>query len=194
MPVDIIEPIQTRRLSLRPLATSDADLLFALFAHWSVIEHLSAPPWPYRLVDMRDFVGTLLGATEPDREIFRVVMRDGKPIGGISQRHRLASNLQSGAGPNIGYWLGQRYWGQGYMTEAVIALAHHIFATSDVDAIYSGAFAENTASLRVQSKSGFAHDGETVLHSNPKKTPLAHVNTVRNRQTPPFVPRSGKSP
>lgn len=194
VPDEVIETIATRRLSLRALATSDIDDLFALFADWAVIEHLSAPPWPYERSHMEDFVNSLMRATEPSREIFRVVICDGKPIGGISLRERPISHVQSGIGPNIGYWLGVPYWGQGYMTEAVVALNQHIFANSDVDAIYSGAFAENAASLRVQSKSGFTRDGETKLYSNPKNTFRTHVNTVLNRHTLPLAPLSGKSP
>lgn len=116
MPEGVIEAIVTRRLSLRPLAKSDVDHLFALFADWAVIEHLSAPPWPYERSHMEEFVNSLIGATGPDREIFRVLTCDGNPIGGISQRERLTSHVQSGIGPNIGYWLGVPYWGQGYMT------------------------------------------------------------------------------
>ena len=88
---------------------------------------------------------------------------------------------QSGAGPNVGYWLGEPHWGKGYMTEAVNALVHHIFATSDAHAIYLGAFTANASSLRVQTKVGFVSDGETKLHSNPQNVEFAHINTMLTR-------------
>ena len=175
--------IRTKRSVLRPFAADDANRLFPLFAEWPVIQWLSAPPWPYRLAHMQNFVDRLLAEDSPDREVFRVIEIGGMPIGGISLRQRERSHLQSGSGPNVGYWLGTQYWGQGYMTEAVTALAQHTFATSNAEAIYSGVLAENARSLRVQTKVGFERDGATMLHSNPRNTELPHVNTKLTRRT-----------
>lgn len=174
--------IVTERLILRPLAPADAAPLFRLFGNWAVIEWLSAPPWPYARADMDAFMARQLAGTAPDDEVFLVIERAGAPIGGISTRRRSASHLQSAAGPNIGYWLGADHWGQGCMSEAAAGLVRHIFATTGVNAIYSGAFTGNTASLRVQSKLGFARDGETMLYSNPQKADLPHTNTVLTRR------------
>ena len=177
-----METIRTGRLVLRPLAAEDADQLFPLFSDWAVIQWLSAPPWPYEPSHMVGFVSKMRDQIAPDREIFSVITFESAPIGGISWRQRGPSHLQSGGGPNIGYWLGAPHWGKGYMTEAARALCRQIFATCDTDTIYSGAFTENAASLRVQSKLGFAHDGDTMLRSNPKSIELAHVNTILTRR------------
>ena len=172
--------IGTRRLVLRPLRDGDAAAIFASFNDWDVVRFLSAPPWPYTLADAESFVRLV---TDPasDAEIAFAITLNSKLIGSIGVRERPASNLQSGAGPNIGYWLGKRHWGHGYMTEAVRALIAHVFALSRAEAIYSGAFADNLASLRVQEKSGFIHAGATTLLSRPTGHELAHVNTVLTR-------------
>lgn len=174
--------IESERLVLRPLVAEDAPQLFALFAEWPVIKWLSAPPWPYQPCHMRGFIDRVLTETAPHHEVFWVIERDGTPIGGISLRDREPSHLQSGPGPNVGYWLGTRYWGQSYMTEALAALVDYIFATSGAEAIYSGAFTENAASLRVQMKVGFERDGDTMLHSNPRDAVFPHVNTKLTRR------------
>ena len=88
---------------------------------------------------------------------------------------------------NVGYWLGKQHWGHGYMTEALRALVNHVFALSGADAIYSGAFADNRASLRVQEKAGFVHAGETALFSRPHGRERAHVNTVLTRASLEFL-------
>ncbi len=160
----------------------DGERLFPLFSDWAVIEWLSAPPWPYTRADMDAFVARTIGASAPDREVFRVITCDGLPIGGISTRLRPASHLQSGDGPNIGYWLGTAHWKRGYMSEAAGGLVRHIFASSLADTIYCGAFTGNSASLRVQSKLGFAREGETILRSNPQGRDLAHINTKLTRR------------
>ena len=184
--------ITTERLVLRPLEVADAAPLFALFNEWAVIEWLSEPPWPYTLADMENFIARMMPETEPDQEIFRVITLRAAPIGGISWRQRPANRTQSGAGPNIGYWLGSAHWNNGYMAEAVGGLAEHIFATTNADAIYSSAFTGNTASLRVQAKLGFVRDGETTLRSNPQNADLPLIKTTLTRRA--FAaPQSRKS-
>ena len=42
---------------------------------------------------------------------------------------------------------------------------------------YSGAFADNAASLRVLEKLGFARDGEAMLYAKPRGRAFPHVNT-----------------
>jgi RimJ/RimL family protein N-acetyltransferase len=130
--------ITTPRLTLRPLAFADTAALLPLFSDWRVIEWLLAPPWPYTEADMHSYFGALLASAAPDREILRVIECQGTAIGGISERMRPASHLQSGPGPNIGYWLARPHWGRGYMTEAAGALIPHIFTTLDVNAVYWG--------------------------------------------------------
>ena len=173
--------ITTERLVLRSPEAADVAPLFALFNDWAVVEWLSAPPWPYTLADMEGFITRMRTTTAPDREVFFVITRAGQPIGGLSWRERPANRLQSGAGPNVGYWLGAAHWGRGYMTEAVGGLARHVFASSDANAIYSSAFTGNAASLRVQSKLGFVRDGETTLRSNPQNADLPLIKTVLTR-------------
>jgi RimJ/RimL family protein N-acetyltransferase len=175
--------IVTTRLILRPLVIDDTAALLPLFNDWAVIEWLSAPPWPYTEADMRGYFGALLESTEADREVVYVVENNDKPLGGISWRLRPASHLQSGDGPNLGYWLGRQHWGQGFMTEAACGLIQHLFTTTQANAIYSGAFEGNKPSLNVQEKLGFVRDGVTTLRSNPRRLDLPHTNTVLTRTT-----------
>jgi RimJ/RimL family protein N-acetyltransferase len=179
--------IGTGRLILRPLRESDAAAIFALFNDWNVMRWLSAPPWPYTRADAENYVRAALDpASETAETAFAITLHD-QLIGLIGLRRRPASNLQSEAGLNIGYWLGTPYWRHGYMTEALRALVNHVFALTPSDALFCGAFAENRASLRVQEKAGFMHAGETVLFSRPNGRELAHVNTVLTRASLEFL-------
>jgi RimJ/RimL family protein N-acetyltransferase len=144
--------LHTRRLLLRPLRPDDATPLFALFNNWNVIRFLSAPPWPYTPGDSRLFVNGVVARSPELNEDVLAITRDGTFIGVIGARLREPSTLQRGTGPNIGYWIGEPFWGHGFMTEAVQSVVQHLFASTTTDAIYSGAFTENVASLRVQEK------------------------------------------
>ncbi len=174
--------IVTERLRLRPVGLRDDGAIFALFANWNVTRYLSMPPWPYVRDDARSYVSTVGGGAGEDPERAFAIVLDGALIGAIGIRMRPQSDLQRGAGPNIGYWLGEPYWGNGYMTEAARGLIAMAFETYDCNAVYSGAFAENTASLRVQEKVGFMIDGETTLFSRPRNGTFPHVNTMLTRR------------
>jgi RimJ/RimL family protein N-acetyltransferase len=65
--------------------------------------------------------------------------------------------------PEIGYWLGAKYWGKGYATEAVRALIDHAFTDLDCEALHSAARVTNPASRRVLEKCGFQWTGAGLL-------------------------------
>jgi RimJ/RimL family protein N-acetyltransferase len=173
------EVIRTARLLLRPLRPTDAEPLFALFGNWEVVRRLSMPPWPYALADAVDFIAPRVTRT-PTETNFAIAQED-RLIGGIGMRMKGADHLQAGPGPNLGYWLGQPYWGRGYMTEAARGIIADTFASGEGETVYCGAFADNAASLRVQGKLGFVRAGETTLFSKPRGAEFPHVNTVLMR-------------
>ncbi len=171
--------IRTERLLLRPLQRRDAESLFKLFATWDVIRWLSMPPWPYTMKDAYDFIDR-----QHDQGLEKVtfgITRDGVLIGGVDVRLNPVGRTQRGPGLNLGYWLGRPYWGQGFMTEAASGLLGHVFAARVDDTVYSGAFTENVASLRVLEKLGFVRDGETLSFARPRGGEFPHINTVLTR-------------
>ena len=62
-------------------------------------------------------------------------------------------------GPEIGYWLGAPYWGQGFATEAVRAVIDHAFGDLQHEALQAGARVSNPASRRVLEKCAFQWAG-----------------------------------
>jgi RimJ/RimL family protein N-acetyltransferase len=184
-----VASIRTRRLVLRPLRAGDAEPLFSLFGSWNVIRMLSTPPWPYRREDAEAFVNHAARGGFADRTPFAITL-NGYLIGGIGSRLVQANVWQRGDGPNLAFWLGEPYWGRGYMTEAADALVRHIFATQDDEAIYSGALADNIASLQVQTKLGFVRDTEELIPSRPRGGRVPHVGTVLTRARFEMLERS----
>ena len=170
---------RTARLSLRPPRESDAERLHELFANWEIIRWLDSPPWPYRPEHAREFIEVRkLPSTD---FITAAIVLDGALIGFIDALLKPQSVLQRTRGYAIGYWIGQPFWGRGYVSEAARGFLAHVFAAIPDDAIYSGAFRDNAASLRIQEKLGFERDGEAVSFSNPHQRNVAHVNTVLTR-------------
>ena len=89
--------------------------------------------------------------------MFLIALRDGGLIGacGLMQ--------PTGQSPEIGYWLGAKFWGKGYATEAVRALIDHAFTDLDCEALQSAARVTNPASRRVLEKCGFQWTGAGLL-------------------------------
>lgn len=173
-------PIQTERLIIRQARPGDADLLFAMFNNWNVVQWLARPEWPVMAEGVRAYLEEV---SQPDAaEDYRVLEIDGLPVGGISTSQEGASPQQSVAGLHIGYWLGEPFWGQGLMSEAVKGLVLRQFSDSAVPAIYSGVFEGNPASLKIQEKLGFVVESRTSVFCVPQQKDLAHVNTVLTRQ------------
>jgi len=59
----------------------------------------------------------------------------------------------------IGYWLGEPFWGGGITTRAVCAVTEYAFANFDLMRLFATVFAWNPASARVLEKSGYSLEG-----------------------------------
>jgi RimJ/RimL family protein N-acetyltransferase len=177
-----IGEIRTPRLILRALRLDDAEPLFALFNNWNVVRSLSSPPWPFLLTHAEWFVRSAVEGTPGFDEELLAITHNEAFMGAIGVRIRQADEMQRGPGPRLGYWLGEKFWGRGFMSEAVAAFVRFIFNTTAGDAIYSGAFADNTASLRIQEKVGFARQSISTLFSTPRGAAFPHINTALTRE------------
>jgi ribosomal-protein-alanine N-acetyltransferase len=58
----------------------------------------------------------------------------------------------------IGYWLGEEYWGRGIVTEALSLLTAHLFDRVNMLRVYALPFADNRASIRVLEKAAYVRE------------------------------------
>ncbi len=110
-------------------------------------------PHPYHLENAERFLQSVAGQ-EP-RTVFAITT-ESEAIGVIGLTlgedvHRFTAEL--------GYWLGEPFWGRGIMTGAVRAVVEHGFAELGLARIYAEPYAGNRASVRVLEKAGFALEG-----------------------------------
>lgn len=152
--------IRTARLQLRPVCKADGAALFPIFANWNVVRWLSPVPWPYTPADHASFLGWAETRATSPSPIYVIVLGD-RPIGQIE----CDGQADPGApvdGEDVGFWLGEPWWGKGYMSEVLAALTAQVFATRpEVAVIRSGWFEGNAGSERVHSKVGFEVTGRT---------------------------------
>jgi len=81
---------------------------------------------------------------------------DQRLIGGVS-----LTNVRRGVTQacTMGYWMGEPFAGQGYMTEAVRTLRPFVFSHLWLHRLEAACLPGNTGSIRVLEKNGFAHEG-----------------------------------
>ncbi len=143
--------LETARLLLRAPRLDDAQALAVLANDRRMAENTARIPHPYGLADAQSFLGHL---DDSEREIaFAITLSDETLIGLCGLQD------ERGETPEIGYWLGLPYWGQGYATEAVRALIDHAFEDLGLERLEAGARVSNPASRRVLEKCGFQWSG-----------------------------------
>lgn len=105
-------------------------------------------PHPYTLNDANNWLKNNL----TNKNLLLAIDVNNEAVGGIGIVYQ--SDVYR-RGAEIGYWLSDKYWGQGIITEAIKTLVQHTFNNSDVIRIFAGTFETNIASARVLEKAGF---------------------------------------
>ena len=112
-------------------------------------------PWPYAPQDAAAFVESCI-RQEGCGQLCRAIEVDGEAVGSIGLF--LGSDVYRRSA-ELGYWLGEPFWGRGIMTAAVETMCREGFAAWDIVRIHAEPFARNAASRRVLEKAGFALEG-----------------------------------
>src|SRR5690606_31281586 len=68
-------------------------------------------------------------------------------------------------GPEIGYWIGEPWWGRGYATEAAHALVDLAFRETPIAVLHASTRTVNPGSRRVLHKCGFQYAGQGMMRS-----------------------------
>jgi ribosomal-protein-alanine N-acetyltransferase len=127
-------------------------------------------PFPYSVEDAAYFIES--AATGAMGHVFALHAEDVFiGIGSlIQQTHEHRINAE------IGYWIGEPYWGKGYATAAVKQLIGFAFEELGLLRIYAGVYDYNVASMRVLEKAGFQK--EAIMHSSVIKDGKLHDEHV----------------
>lgn len=144
--------IRTARLVLATPTLAHVPEMAILANNEAIHAVLARLPHPYGESDGRFFVENI---ARGGAEFAWAIELDGAFIG-VMGLHLLPGRL-----PELGYWLGEPHWGQGYATEAAQAVVSAARAAGAV-ALRSRALTHNHASRNVLKKIGFIEVGEGV--------------------------------
>ena len=148
----------SERLRLRAFQQADAKRVSELAGNYEVAKTTASVPHPYTQDDAVQWISSHDEAKEAGvRFAFAVTcMDDDKVIGVVS-----LFDIEN-AEAEIGYWIGQPYWGNGFCTEAVRAVIEFGFESLGLTKIVGAHFAGNPASGRVLQKCGMSFKGRST--------------------------------
>jgi [ribosomal protein S5]-alanine N-acetyltransferase len=113
-------------------------------------------PHPYRPEDARAWVD-YCSAAEPEANF--ALAQDDAVIGGIGVTPLPDIFRCTG---EIGYWLGEPFWGRGITSRAVAAFSPFAFERFGLTRLQANLFAANAASARVLEKAGYTLEGRAA--------------------------------
>jgi RimJ/RimL family protein N-acetyltransferase len=152
MPVNHCQP------TLRPYRDGDQADMVRHANNPNVARHLrDLFPQPYTWADADGWIRRV--AKEKPTLNFAICDED-KVIGGIglmpgADIHRVSAE--------VGYWLGESYWGRGIAAAALLELTQYAFATlAELNRLFAYVDEHHTASIRVLEKGRFRREGHLV--------------------------------
>lgn len=129
----------------------------------SLVQHANNPnvarqlrdrfPHPYEPAHGRGFLSWLARQQTPTVWAISV---EGRGVGGIGLE--VGQDVER-VSAEVGYWLGEPFWGRGIATAALDAVTARAFRLFDLSRIFAVPFAGNAASIRVLEKAGYVREG-----------------------------------
>ena len=145
--------LKGNKLTLRPYRYGDEESLSIAANNIKIYNNVrDLFPHPYTLTHAKEWVHFQISTDSQQGTSFAIDV-EGKVAGSIAivpQTDILRINAE------IGYWLGEDYWGKGIISEAVGLMVGYTFANfAEINRIFAGVLAHNVASMRVLEKNGF---------------------------------------
>jgi ribosomal-protein-alanine N-acetyltransferase len=153
---ETLPTIIATRVCLRWLSQTDIDPLFTVFSDPQVMRYWSTPP----LTDREAAVSLLDEIQNSNRQ--NTIMKWGVAlltndllIGTVTLVNLDLSNGRA----ELGYALGRKHWGNGYMHEALQALLSYAFDVLNLRRLEADVDPRNAASIRTLERLGFQREG-----------------------------------
>lgn len=138
------------------------------FREWSELRRVNRafltpwdPEWAPDHLTRKSFTNRVYWANRAARQetafpLFIYTRAEGALIGALTLDNIRKGPAQMGT---LGYWLGQGFTGQGFMSEAVNAVTDYAFDDLGLSRIEAACLPENQASRGVMARTGFKYEG-----------------------------------
>jgi RimJ/RimL family protein N-acetyltransferase len=136
---------------LRPWSIDDSAELAEIANNKNIADNLrDLFPFPYSIRDARNWLKTILPENIPYKNFAITIAKTMVgSIGIVPKDDIYRKNVE------IGYFLSEKYWGQGIAVRAIKAATSYAFNEFDIVRVYAEPFADNIRSRRALEKAGF---------------------------------------
>jgi len=149
--------------TLRPFTINDLNSLVKYANNPKIANNLTDKfPYPYTKENGKMFIEFATKNTPTN--IFAIDI-NGEACGGIGIHPQEDVHRKNA---ELGYWLGEPFWGNGIITKAIEQIADYGFKNFDISRIFARPYGTNLASQRVLEKAGFVLEArfEKTLFKN----------------------------
>ena len=162
--------LETQRLILRKWTEEDAESLFE-YAKDPEVGPITGWPPHKNVEESKNVIRNVLNGAE----CYAICRKENNiAIGSIELILNSHTDMTERDDEcELGYWLGQPFWGRGYMPEAARELLRHGFEDLGMTTIWCAYYDGNLKSKRVQEKLGF------VYHHTCNEVPVPLLHEVR---------------
>ena len=129
------------------------DSLINLLDNKNVSDWLVMVPYPYTKKDARWWINHCKDAKNNKKDFLYAIEIEEEHVGGISLHKKFEHSAE------LGYWLGEPYWGKSYMFEAINKIIEIAFEELKLIRVFAYVFEENIKSENVLLKTGFEYEG-----------------------------------
>ncbi len=140
-------------ITLTAYKRDDVSQLVELLNNRAIYQNTLRIPYPYEAKDAESWLDHLAQSIEAHNANLAIRTQQGLLIGAIG-----FDGVQRGQSAELGYWLGEPYWGRGLMTEVVRAACGYALDQWELQFLTAHVFHFNAASARVLEKNGFQMD------------------------------------
>lgn len=165
--------LQSDRLVLRRHRRTDARAVSAILNNWSVAEWLIHVPMPYTEQNAQGWISQMIRRWHEGEEYqFLVVARDRR-VTSDPALHDSAGRAIGQAGlrthgstrdAELGYWLGEAFWGRGYGSEAARMILYFAFMYLRLEFVWATTLPDNDRSIRVLRRIGMRPEGTRMQY------------------------------
>lgn len=156
---------ETKRMILRDYEETDFEAYYRLKSDEQTMYYLQDIKLSSKEEGMTDFNHVLKDKAAKDREFYFFHMEEkdsGNQIGSVG--FNILSDTPVGKNVQLGYFTYPKFWGCGYMSEAVKKVLEIAFLEQNVYRITTGCLAENIGSKRVMEKNGLIQEAIHIAY------------------------------
>jgi RimJ/RimL family protein N-acetyltransferase len=168
--------LRTKHLVLRRFQREDASEVQKLAGNFNVAKMTLNIPFPYEDGMAEEWISTHEENWNTKKSVIYAILKTGtnKLLGAVGLVEI------DGLEGELGYWIGEPYWGKGYCTEAAKKLIEFSFQKLSLEKIVAEHLTKNPASGRVMKKIGMQYVKTTQKIDRNGNTSSMEVYEIKN--------------